>query len=442
MKKQKLAALVLILPLFLSGGISVSNKSKAPENLTGGFFRSNDLGATWSKMNTIFTVGTKKATFDAASVTVMTFDPLDDSAIYLGTQHDGIFYSYDYGEGWTRTLDGKGTINDIVVDQERNCTIFVAVHNAIYKTTDCSRTWEKVYFEPAKDKYIKSLAVSYNNNSVIYAGTSGGSFLRSKDYGKSWDVIKRFSNNIRKIFVGENEESQIVYAVTQSKGIFKSLDNGDTWENLLDLRVDRAEVDEDIKFEEFLADKEEAKLKKTCKGLSKAEKKEYTEGVDDEDRKAQLLEDAQEEKNRVTCQYLTKQEKIDYEKTDKYVALKKIKSAKSVITATLDRSVEDAVIYANNGAIYRVMVDKYGPIWKQIKLLTPPNKGEAIFAVLVNPKNTDELFYATSKALYHSIDNGGSWAIDDLPTNHSARSLSFSLDNRFLYLGAYQIKKK
>ena len=151
---------------------------------------------------------------------------------------------------------------------------------------------------------------------------------------------------------------------------------------------------------------------------------------------------SQEEKNRVTCQYLTKQEKIDFEKSDKYVALKDIKKASSVITATLDRSVEDAVIYANNGAIYRVMIDKYGPIWKQIKLLTPPNKGEAIFAVLVNPVNTDELFYATSKALYHSIDNGGSWAISDLPTNHSARSLSFSLDNRFLYLGAYQIKKK
>jgi len=441
MTKQKLVTLMLILPLFLSGCISISNKSEAPANLTGGFFRSSDLGSTWSKMNTIFTVGNKKATFDAASVTVMTYDPLDDSAIYLGTQHDGVFYSYDYGGGWSRTLNNKGTINDIIVDQERNCTIFVAVHNAIYKTTDCSRTWEKVYFEPTKGQYIKSLAVSYNDNSIIYAGTSGGSLLRSRDYGKSWDVIKRFSNDIKRIFVGEDKASQIVYAVTQSKGIFKSLDNGDNWENLLNLRVDRAEIDEDVKFEEFLVKQEAEKFKKTCKKLTTQEKRDITEGVD-EDRKEQLLEDAQEEKNRVTCQYLTKQEKIDFEKSDKYVALKDIKKASSVITATLDRSVEDAVIYANNGAIYRVMIDKYGPIWKQIKLLTPPNKGEAIFAVLVNPVNTDELFYATSKALYHSIDNGGSWAISDLPTNHSARSLSFSLDNRFLYLGAYQIKKK
>src|SRR3989339_1424582 len=135
MPKQKLSVLLLILPLFLSGCISLTNKSASPAELTGGFFRSDNLGATWSKMNTIYTLGNQIATFDASSVTVMTYDPLDDSAIYLGTLHDGIFYSYDYGEGWTRTLANLGTINDIVVDPEVNCTIFAAVHNAIYKTT-------------------------------------------------------------------------------------------------------------------------------------------------------------------------------------------------------------------------------------------------------------------------------------------------------------------
>lgn len=441
--KQKLSTLIFILPIFLSGCISVSNKSQSPAELTGGFFRSENLGSSWKKMNTLYTLGDKTATFDAASVTVMTYDPLDKSAIYLGTMHDGIFYSYDYGNGWTRTLHGVGTVNDIVVDPERNCTIFAAVHNAIYKTEDCSRSWKKVYFEPTVGQYMTALATSYHDSNIVYAANSLGDLLRSEDHGMSWDAAQRFGNSIKNIFVVESEDSQVVYAVTQKNGIFRSADDGINWENLLDWRVDRAEVDEDALFEEYLKQKETDKQKSTCQKLTSAEKKSITQGIDDENRATELLAAAEEEKFRQTCQYLTKQEKIDYEKNDKYLKLREFKGASTVITASLDRSLPDAVIYANNGAIYRLTNDKYGPMWKQIKLLTAPNQGEAIYSVLVNPLNTNELFYGTTKALYHSVDNGASWTISDLPTNHSARSLSFSMDNKYLYLGAYQnVQKK
>ncbi|MFA6466428.1 MAG: hypothetical protein WCV71_01045 [Patescibacteria group bacterium] len=442
MPKQKLSVLLLILPLFLSGCISLSNKSKGPAaELTGGFFRSDNLGATWSKMNTIYTLGNQVATFDASSVTVMTYDPLDDSAIYLGTLHDGIFYSYDYGEGWTRTLAGLGTVNDIAVDPEVNCTIFAAVHNAIYKTTDCSRSWDKVYFEPSPGIYISSLAISYYDNNIVFAGTSKGSLLRSEDYGASWDASKRFEDNVKNIFVVEDEASRVVYSVTENLGIFRSPDDGLTWKNLLDYRVDRTEVDEDITFKEFLAAREAEKFLLTCQLLTREESAEIIQGVDDATRQNELLKSAQEEKNRQTCEALTTQEIRNFEIESKYLKLAQVRGAATVITASLDRSVADALIYANNGSIYRLIEDKYGPMWKQIKLLTPPNSYEAIFSVLVNPKNTNELFYGTSAALYHSIDNGANWSISDLPTNHSARSLSFSRDNRFLYLGAYQIQQ-
>lgn len=438
MKKQKLAALIFILPIFLSGCISFSNNSTAPSELTGGFFRSENLGSTWQKMNTLYTIGDQAATFDAASVTVMAFDPLDESAIYLGTLHDGVFYSYEYGDGWTRTLSGLGTVNDIAVDPVRNCTIFAAVHNTVYKTEDCSRTWNKAYFEPAPGQYVDSLAISYHDNSIVFAGTSTGTLLRSIDGGLSWDAVARLNNSIKNIFVVEDEDSRVVYAVTQQQGIFRSTDDGGNWENMLDWRVDRAEIDEQPAFEEFLDQKEQQKLNTTCQKLSNQEANSIVEGVEDQARREQLLAQAEEEKFRQTCQYLTKEEKLEYEKTDKYWKLRQIGGSATVITSSLDRSVDDAIIYANTGAIYRLVRDKFGPMWQQIKLLTPPNQGEAIYSVLVNPSNTNEIFYGTSKALYHSVDNGASWSISDLPTNHSARSLFFSLDNKYMYLGAYQ----
>lgn len=403
--KQKLKFIALILPIFLSGCISFSSQSTKPAEVTGGLFRSDTLGQSWVKVNTLYTLGQQNLTFDAASVTVMAFDPLDEKAIYLGTQHDGLFYSYEYGNGWFRTLTGKGTVNDIAVDPQRSCTIYVAVHNAIYKSEDCSRSWEKIYFETTTGSYMTSLEVSNRDDRIVYAANSKGSLLRSKDYGNTWDAIYRFEDNVKNIFVLEDETQRIVYAVTQKKGIYKSTDDGDTWEDLLELQVDRAEVDEDEEFEKLLEKEEEKKLDK--------------EGVP-----------------------LTKEEKIEMEKTLKYLPLNKVSGAKTVVASSLDRSVEDSVIYTSRGSIFRLIQGKYGPMWKQIKLLTPPASKEVIYAVLVNPKNTDEIFYATSAALYHSIDNGASWSISDLPTNHSARSLAFSLDNRFLYLGAYSTAKK
>ncbi|MBU1203089.1 hypothetical protein KKH39_03575 [Patescibacteria group bacterium] len=398
-KIKKYFILLLILPVFLSGCIlSVNQKKPASTETSGGLFRSSDQAKTWEKVTTLYTTGGQKATFDAASITVMAFDHLDDSAIYLGTQHDGIFYSYNYGDGWFNTLSGIGTINDIVVDQAQNCTIYAAAHNKIYKTTDCSRTWNRMFFETRKGQYITAVNISPRDNQIIYAGNSSGDFLRSNDGGLTWDVLDRFGARITDIFVLEKEDSPIVYAVVQDKGIYKSEDEAEIWTNLMDLRVDRAEIDEDEAFITIIEDEEKKMGRK-----------------------------------------LTNQEKYDLEQEKKYLSLYKIKGATSIVTASIDRSIEDGIIFTSRGTIYR-LTD--GRIWKQIKLLTPPSSKEIIYSVLVNPKNTQEIFYGTSKALYHSLDNGSTWSIDSLPTDFTARGLAYSLDNKYLYLGAFKIEEK
>lgn len=399
MKTKKYFILVLILPLFLSGCIvSVNQKKAAPKEAAGGLFRSENQSRTWDKVTTLYTTGGKKVTFDASNITVIAFDHLDDSAIYLGTQADGIFFSYNYGDGWFNTLSSAGAVNDIVVDREQNCTIFAAVHNNIFKTTDCSRSWSKMFFETRKGQYMTAINISPRDRNVIYAGNSSGDFLKSTDGGSTWDVVNRFGAKITDIFVLEKSDSSIAYVVVQNKGIYKTTDEGANWENLMDLRVDRAEVDEDANFQELVI-KEEKKLGRS----------------------------------------MTNQEKYDLEQNKKYAQLKTIKGSKSIVAISLDRSVEDGIIYSVRGSIYR-LTD--GRIWKQIKLLTPPTSKETIYSVLVNPKNTQEIFYGTSKALYHSLDNGATWSISNLPTDYLPRGLAYSLDNKYLYLGAFRIEKK
>ena len=366
MKKQnfKLLIIILILPLVLTGCISVKKKSGG--NDFAGIFRSDTKGETWQNITSIYTVGSESRNFAFSNITSLVFDELDDSAIYLGSQHDGLFYTYNYGGGWFNVLSGKGTVNDIVVDPQRNCTIFTAIHNTIYKSVDCARTWDSVYFETREGKYITSLGINGNNNSIVYASNSDGDLLKSTDYGRSWSVLKRFNNYIKDIIIQNHSNSNIMYIVTSKNGIFRSSDAGDNWSDLMALPVDQAEVEE-----------------------------------------------------------------------EEFVPFGSLNNSKVVLYLNQDKSVSDGLIYVNKIGIFRLTDNNK---WKQIKLLSAQG-GDTIYSAVVNPENTNEIFYGTSKGLYHSIDNGNSWDVKGLPTSNVAKILEFSPDNRFIYLTGYKIKK-
>ena len=235
----KITTLVLILPIFLSGCISVSSKNTSS---LGGFFLTNDQGENWGHRTSMYVSDGEPKTFSGTNITKIAFDPQDEEAIYLGTQNNGIFYSYNYGKGWHSTLAYKGTVNDIVVHPQDKCTVYAAAHNKIWKTEDCSRTWTDIYFESRNEQYVTSLNINYANPDIIYAGTSGGSFLRSLDRGKSWDVLRRFDNSVKQIVVQNHSDSNIIYAITKSTGVFRSGDGGVSWENLMALPVYKLEV--------------------------------------------------------------------------------------------------------------------------------------------------------------------------------------------------------
>ncbi|PWB38962.1 MAG: hypothetical protein C3F02_00965 [Parcubacteria group bacterium] len=392
--------LFLLLALFLlTGCLGLPNSVVGGNTKTailGGMFRSSDRGETWQRVTTLYTIGDKTLNFNAANITTMAFDPKDQKAIYVGTQTNGLFYTFNYGDGWFNTLTDKGTVNSIVVNPESNCVIYVAVHNSIYKSVDCSRKWEQVYFETRSGQYITSLSIDYNNTNVIYAGTSGGSFLKSKDAGHSWDVLKRFDYYINNIIIQNHLDSRIIYVATQNRGIFKTLDGGQNWVNLLDLPVDQSKIDEEKVFN------------------AAVEKKKKELGV-------------------------TKlpQAEMDKLEKDKYILLKSVAGAYSVVSVSADLSVKDGLVYANPNGIFR-LTD--GMMWKQLSLLTPPGK-DNIYSVIVNPKDTNEVLYGTSNAWYRSVDNGANWTIRSLPTDHTARIMAFSPDQKYLYLGAYKINK-
>ena len=357
--------LLLLLPLLLSGCIiNVNKKPAVPVNFMGGMFRSADLGASWEHIVDIYNANGQALNFNTVNITTYTLDPTDQAAMYIGTEVSGILYTYNYGQAWYNTIPGPGVVNDIVVNPKDRCEIFAAIHNNIYKSTDCSRSWKSIYYDNLPNTFITDLAINANNPDIIYAGTSGGAIVRSRDHGAYWDVIYRFNNPINDIIIQNQLDSNIMYVATQNLGIFRSVTGGmeSDWVNILNEKVDQAEVDEDT-----------------------------------------------------------------------FVPLAQLPGAAEIIALSVDRSQPDALIYVNTYGIYRLT---FGEMWKQIKMI-PPKSQERVYAVVVNPANTNEIFYGTTGAFYHSIDNGANWNISKPPSTGWPNFLVFSLDNQYLYYGSY-----
>ncbi|NQU83973.1 MAG: hypothetical protein HQ536_04660 [Parcubacteria group bacterium] len=198
----------------------------------GGIFKSADKGVEWGQKITILTTGERVQTIGNLDILTLVMDPQDSRAIYLGTLNSGLLYSYDGGEGWTRssTLQ-KGDVPSIAVSPSNKCTIYVAYENKVIKSTDCSRTWQVKHFESRLYNRITFVAVDPRNESIVYAGSSTGGLIKSHDAGLSWTTIGRFQNTIKNILIAPNN-SAVIYVATADSGIFKSINGGGGWDEL------------------------------------------------------------------------------------------------------------------------------------------------------------------------------------------------------------------
>ncbi len=196
----------------------------------GGVFRSTDRGSKWVLKSAIATVGQAR-NFANANVTALAFDPTDKKVLYAGTE-GGLFYTYDGGESW-QGAPGLGAVRVLsaAVSQADKCTVYVSTGNRVMRTTDCSRTWENVYFDSRAETKVNSVLIDHFNPMNVYAATSQGDLLKSGDAGGSWTPIHRFENEVRQILASA-ADSRVMYVGTRNKGVWKTTDGGATWVDL------------------------------------------------------------------------------------------------------------------------------------------------------------------------------------------------------------------
>ena len=146
----------------------------------------------------------------------------------------------------------SGRIADIEVDAKDPSTWFVAVGSGgIWKTENAGITWKPVFDEQAVYS-TGDVTIDPSNSNTIWVGTgenNGGRHLsfgdgvyRSLDGGETWkNMGLADSEHISDIIVHPTD-SNTVWVSSQGplwtkggqRGVFKTTDGGETWENVLE----------------------------------------------------------------------------------------------------------------------------------------------------------------------------------------------------------------
>lgn len=225
--KYRLLLLLLVLPFVAGCSIQLSNNRVRD----GGIFRSTDYGEKWEQK--VFVRQEKKQTITISDVDVANIfpSPFSPDEFILATFANGIYGTTNNGDSWQQTTINSGNYQAFSYDPANPSILYTASGRNIMKSVDSGGAWDIIYTD-TRGEGIVALAVDPYDSSRIYAGTTGGTILKSLNYGNDWSVKHVINDAVRTIFF-RADDSRVVYVVTTGKGIERTPDGGETWVSLL-----------------------------------------------------------------------------------------------------------------------------------------------------------------------------------------------------------------
>jgi len=193
--------------------------------------------------------------------------PLNQSdVIYVGAASGGIFKTQDAGASWEQIFNDIPTISigDLAIDPqnpdviyagtgEANSSSFSFLGSGVYKSEDAGASWHFSGLE--NSAYIGRLIVDHSNSERLYAAACGNLFTpsndrgiyRSTDGGDHWEQVLFVTDTTAAIdLVQDPVNPDVLYAAFWERsrgleyrhshgtttGIYKTTDGGDSWEEL------------------------------------------------------------------------------------------------------------------------------------------------------------------------------------------------------------------
>lgn len=201
-------------------------------------------------------------------ITDIAISPIDENVFYIGTAVGGIFKTVDKGQNWTPIFDniGRPSIGNIAIAPSNANRIYIGTGEAngsatsgaffgdgIYRSDDAGATWTHLGLEGTQ--YTGRIIVDPQNENRLFVATSGTLYgknterglYRSSDAGNTWEQVLYISDSTAVIdVVMHPTNTDTLYAATWERirypwirdyggvtsGVYRTYDGGDTWEPL------------------------------------------------------------------------------------------------------------------------------------------------------------------------------------------------------------------
>ena len=223
-----------------------------------GVWKTTNGGTSWTEQNTGLLA------FHAGQIVA---DPTTPATLYATSAASGIFKSTDSGTTWLEANSGLPSreiqTNGVGLTSPAGTprTLYVSLESDIFKSTDGGATWIDALLDPAVflvDPFVMTIAVDPADRNTVFAGNFGSTHdtvdfeagvYRTTDGGSTWEhVFTAYSSspgfgsfqptdtvvdpaNPARIYVGSI--IQHPFPVPIGWNVVRSLDGGDTWQEVL-----------------------------------------------------------------------------------------------------------------------------------------------------------------------------------------------------------------
>ena len=192
--------------------------------------------------------------------------PQDRETYYFGGTGGGVWKTQNGGQSWVNVSDAfyGGSVGAVAVSEWDPNVVFVGLGektvrgnvspgDGMWRSTDAGDTWSRIGLEDSQ--HIARIRIHPKNPDLVYAAVMGHLFgpndqrgiFRSNDGGQSWEKVLFVSDEVGAVDLAMDPTNpRILYASFwrilrtpyslesggEGSGIFKSVDGGDTWEEI------------------------------------------------------------------------------------------------------------------------------------------------------------------------------------------------------------------
>ncbi len=382
---------------------AITIDSKDPDHIIAsacsGIYESKNNGELWAKVNGI--PSQSRRTRDIVQ------NPAIPGTIYAATT-EGFWMTTNGGRSWAMTSRRDLEINSIAVHPDAPEKIFIGTNNyGVMVSNDGGKN-----FVPTNDNFTSRFAYSVTPDielsNRMYATTQntttgGGFFFISNDGGNSWNQAKSLDVSRISPFavIQDRADTNILYLAT-NVGMFKSIDRGNAWTQIVVPKPEPAK---------------KTRGKSSKRGSAKAVPvaKVETAAVDPElipvlEDKVKVLSYTQDGQNGI----LAGTDKGLYRSYDISKGWKKIPLGEDVAPNifVIYTSLEQPETIWIGTAVSGVQVSRdNGETWNKVGgTATSIPLGVPVSSIVIDPKNTNNMYVGTSQTFFLSHDGGKNWA--------------------------------